>query len=411
MNSLLNKSTGGSFRIDGLPRYVLGEIARAVIEGRSAGQEIIDLSQINPGSGVPGAALDRLVQSALRPHSHQYSSSQGIRKLRETCAEWYERDFGVKLDPGAQIAATMGIKEGLGHLLLATARPGDTVVLPTPSYPVHSAAVSIASAGMVGVSLFDQPLDSLSPTLDENSSGFFERLEQACDRTWPRPHAVIVSFPHNPTAAVVTPGFFERLIRTAERHDIFVIHDFAYADLFLDDYRPPSILSAPGAMERAVEFRSLSKSHGLAGWRIGFCAGNARLIDALKRLKSYLDFGIFQPLQLGAVEAILDQEFVEEVRSNYASRRDVIVGGLREIGWELESPKAGVFVWARLPESLRQHGSLEASRIMLAEAGVAVCPGEGFDPSMQEFVRFSLGVPEAKLRKAVENLARLGELQ
>ncbi len=286
---------------------MLGEIAQAVIRGRSEGREIIDLSQINPGSGVPPAALDRLVQSALRPHSHQYSSSQGIRKLRETCAAWYEKDFSVTLDPATQIAATMGIKEGLGHMLLATARPGDTVVLPTPSYPVHSAAVSIASAGMVGVSLFDKPQDSHSPILDENSSGFFERLEQACERTWPRPHAMILSFPHNPTAAVVSHGFFVRLLEVAQKHDLYLLHDFAYADLYLDSYRPPSLLTIPGALERSVEFRSLSKSHGLAGWRVGFCAGSARLVDALKRLKSYLDFGIFQPLQLGAVEAVLDE--------------------------------------------------------------------------------------------------------
>lgn len=400
-----------SFRIDSLPQYVLGEIARAVIEARSAGRDIIDLSQINPGEGVPRAALDRLVQSALRPHSHQYSSSQGIRRLREAVAEWYLRDFQVELDPGTQVVATMGVKEGLGHLLLATTRPGDTVVVPTPSYPVHSAAVSIASAGMVGVSLFDQGQPSHSQVLDENSEGFFQRLEQACERTWPRPCAVIVSFPHNPTAAVVSEGFFSRLVDAARRHDMFIIHDFAYADLWLDDYRPPSLLSVPGALERAVEFRSLSKSHGLAGWRIGFCVGNTRLVDALKRLKSYLDFGIFQPLQLGAIEALRDEQgFLEEIRSKYRARRDVIAGGLAASGWEVGASRAGVFVWARLPQRLRPLGSLEASRLLLQEAGVAVCPGVGFDPSMQEYVRISLGEPEARLRKALQNIEHSGVL-
>ena len=407
--------TGGSFfRISQLPPYPLGEIAEAVRAAQSAGREIIDLSQINPDLGPPAFAVDKLVQACLQPHNHRYSASQGITKLRLACVDWYKQRFGVDIDPGSEVVVTMGTKEGLSHLLLAVVSPGDSVIVPTPSYPIHVSAVFIAGAGFVGLPIY-QSYDQAARCgyqLSGASDDFFERLERRYQNTWPRPKFLVVSFPHNPTTTVVDRTFFERLVEFALRNRTYLVHDFAYADLCFDGFRAPSILEVPGAKEIAVEYYSFSKGFGMPGWRIGFCVGNPRLVGALKRIKSYLDSGVFQPLQIAAVKllegaATQGLEYLEEVAGVYQARRDVLTAGLLKSGWELTQPRATVFVWARLPEKMRAEGGLVFCRRSLAQADVALCPGVGFDQEAGDYVRFALVEPERKLRTAVERIAGL----
>lgn len=398
------------FRVSQLPPYSLGPIAYAVRDARLAGRDIIDLSQINPDLGPPPQAIDALVQASLQKHNHRYSSSQGITRLRSAAANWYEHRFGVEVDPDKELVVTMGTKEGLTHLLLAMLAPGENVLVPTPSYPVHSSSVCIAGASFVGVPLFEDfsTASDCAYRLSDKSEDFFNRLSLAVERTWPRPKALICSFPHNPTATVVDLSFFERLVAFARAERLSIVHDFAYADVCFDEYRAPSLLEIPGAREIAVECYSLSKGFSMPGWRIGFCIGAPHLVSALKRIKGYVDFGIFQPMQIAAAKLLDDSQQAENVIQEhsalYQARRDVLCEGLQGLGWELSIPKASVFVWARLPENVRKEGSFRISQKLLDEASVAVCPGGGFDPHGDEFIRFAIVEEERLLRQAIASI-------
>ncbi|MFN8389159.1 MAG: aminotransferase class I/II-fold pyridoxal phosphate-dependent enzyme [Bdellovibrionota bacterium] len=400
------QKSSAAFRVNHLPPFLLGELAASVIAARTSGRDVIDLSQLNPSLGPPGAAVEKLVQASLQPHNHKYSSSQGITKLRSSMCQWYERRFEVSLDPEREVVVTMGSKEGLSHLLFAVASPGDAVLLPSPAYPIHVASIALAGANCIAVSLPD--VQSNGGVLTEQSDELFERLTAAYEAAWPRPIMMVLSFPHNPTATVVTLGFFERLVGLAREKGFYLAHDFAYADVCFDGYRTPSILQARGARDVAVEFCSLSKGMSMPGWRIGVCAGNEALVSALKKIKSYLDCGAFQPLQIAAIKAFdsYDQTIHEAV-DIYRARRDVLASGLAQLGFELNVPKGSLFLWARIPEKFRGAGSFAFCRMLLEQANVAACPGSGFDSHADDYVRFALVEPEARLRTAIAKLEQV----
>ncbi len=391
-----------SFPVHQLPPFVLGEIARAVVSARSTGRDIIDFSQLNPSLGAPGAAIETMVQAALQPHNHRYSASQGILKLREAIARYYSRRFGVDLDVEREIAVTLGTKQGLSHLLFATASPEDSIILPTPAYPIHTALVALSGAHSISVPL---PL-SAGDVLTASSEEFFTGIRQACESTWPRPMMCLISFPHNPTGAVADLSFFEKLVDFAKEQGLFLVHDFAYADLAYDGWKTASVLEVSGAKDVAVECFSFSKGLGMPGWRVGACVGNGALVAALKKVKSYLDCGQFQPLQIGAVKALDSSETIfSEAVDVYRARRDVLVSGLNALGFEARSPKGGLFVWARLPQELRAEGSMRISHRLLDEAQVAVCPGLGFDPHFDDYLRFSLMENESRTRTGLSRMS------
>jgi alanine-synthesizing transaminase len=318
-----------------------------------------------------------------------------VPHLRDAICEWYERRYNVKLDPESEAIATIGAKEGLSHLALATIGSGDVVFVPSPAYPIHPYSVIIAGGDLRSI--------PLSPDRD-----FFEDLLAATKLTWPRPKMMILSFPHNPTTRVIDLDFFQKIVDFAREHDILIVHDFAYADLTFDDYQAPSILQVEGARDVAVEFYSLSKSYSMAGWRVGFCVGNQRMVHALTRIKSYLDYGMFQPLQIAAITALRgDQECVREIVETYRDRRDVLCEGLNRIGWEVEKPKATMFVWAKIPEQYQSLGSLEFAMKLIREAKVAVSPGIGFGEYGDEYVRFALVENEHRTRQAIRGLRKI----
>lgn len=383
-----------NFRVHNFPSYELGIIAQEVISARQAGRDIIDLGHFNPDLPPPVAAVNKLVSAALLPHNYRYSASQGISKLRHTFATWYQKRFGVELDPEREVAVTLGTKEGLAHMLLATLSPGDAVILPTPAYPIHRAAISIAGAVAMPV--------ALAP------NEFFERLAITISQSSPRPKMLVLSFPHNPTTQTVQPEFFERVVAFAAEHELMIVHDFAYAECAFDDYRAPSFLQASGAKEWGVEFYSLSKGFSLPGWRLGFCVGNELMIGALKKIKSNLDSGAFQPLQIAAI-SVLEQwrPIVEETVTIYRSRRDALVDGLNEIDWSTTAPQATPFVWTKVPPVLAKQSGFQLAHQLLSECNVAVCPGVGFDPSAEGYVRFSLAEPENRIRQAVRAIGEL----
>ena len=390
-----------SFRISSLKPYLLGEIAQAVLEARQQDRDIIDLSQVNPQLGAPAQAVEKLVQAALRPNNHRYSSSQGIRKLRQAIADWYAKRFNVELDADREVIATMGCKEGVVHLLLALLQSGDTVVVPSPSYPVHTAQISLIGANVINLPLFTD-LREASYQLTEDSDDFFMRFESLVEKTWPRPKLMLMNFPHNPTTTIVNLGFFERLVELAKKYQILLAHDFSYADLCFDTYKAPSLLEVRGAKDCAVEFYSLSKGFGMPGWRVGFCLGNEQLITALKRVKSYLDFGIFQPLQIASIEVLNQAEqILTEVRSVYQSRRDILVNGLKNSSLKVHQSKASLLLWAQLEQ---EQESLSYAKELLEKADVAVCPGAGFDDQAKDFIRLSLVENEKRLQQAVERI-------
>jgi alanine-synthesizing transaminase len=383
-------------RIDRLPPYVFSIVNEMSIEARRRGEDIIDLGMGNPDLATPSLIVDKLAEAARNPKNHRYSASRGITKLRHAVASWYERRYGVTIDPEREALVTIGAKEGLAHLMWVLVRSGDTVLVPEPAYPIHQFSAVFAGAEVTSV--------HLTPETDD----FFVELQDAFERTWPRPRAILVSFPHNPTGFCVELEFFERLVAFARERDVFVAHDFAYADIAFDGYRPPSILQVPGARDVAVEFVSLSKSHSMAGWRLGFCAGNAQAIGGLQRLKSYLDYGVFQPIQIAGIIALNECDDVPpRISEVYRRRRDVLCEGLGRAGWPVEKPKATMFVWARIPDSYRPLGSLEFSKLLLREAQVAVSPGVGFGRSGDAFVRFALVENEARIRQAVRGIKRM----
>jgi alanine-synthesizing transaminase len=380
-------------RIDRLPPYVFTIVNDMKTEARRRGEDVIDLGMGNPDLPTPEPIVDKLTQAAQSPRNHRYSASRGITKLRHALGAWYDRRFDVPIDPEREALVTIGAKEGLAHLMWVLVRSGDTALVPEPSYPIHQFAAVFAGAEVNSVHL------------SHDTGDFFAELEETYHRTWPRPRVILVSFPHNPTGHCVDLDFFERLVAFARAHDTFVVHDFAYAEIAFDGYRPPSILQVQGAKDVAVEFVSLSKSHSMAGWRLGFAAGNAEAIAGLQRLKSYLDYGVFQPIQIAAIIALNDcDEVPPQVALVYQRRRDVLCDGLARVGWQVHRPRGTMFVWAPIPEGFRHLGSLEFSKLLLSEGKVAVSPGVGFGVSGDGFVRFALVENEARIRQAVRGI-------
>ena len=359
---------------------------------RRRGEDIIDMSMGNPDGSTPAPIVEKLVEVAKRPDTHGYSASKGIPRLRRAIARWYQTRYGVELDPDNEAIVTIGSKEGLAHLMLATLDRGDTVLVPNPSYPIHIYGAVIAGADIRSV--------RMSPGVD-----FFVELERAIRESYPKPKMMIFGFPSNPTAQCVELDFFERVIKLAKEQDILVVHDLAYADIVFDGWKAPSIMQVPGAREVAVEFFTLSKSYNMAGWRIGFMVGNKELVAALARIKSYHDYGSFTPVQVAAIAALEgDQGCVREICAKYQSRRDVLVKGLHEAGWQVDVPKASMYVWAPIPQPYRHLGSLEFSKQLLAKAKVCVSPGIGFGEYGDDYVRFALIENEARIRQAIRGI-------
>ncbi|MEJ5348464.1 MAG: alanine transaminase [Desulfosoma sp.] len=381
-------------RMRRLPPYVFAQVNALKMERRRAGEDIIDLGMGNPDLPTPQHIVDKLVEAAQKPHNHRYSASRGITKLRHAIVDWYKRRYDVDLDPETEAVVTIGAKEGLSHLVLALVNPGDVVFSPNPTYPIHPYSVVIAGGDLRSI--------PIAPDRD-----FFEDLQIAAKQTWPRPKMLIISFPHNPTTAVVDLPFFEKVVAFAKDHHLMVIHDLAYADLVFDGYKAPSILQVPDAKDVAVEFFSMSKSYSMAGWRVGFCVGNREMVGALTRLKSYLDYGIFQPIQIAAIIALNgDQSCVQEIVDVYRSRRDVLVDGLRRIGWRMPKPKGTMFVWAPIPERFRSMGSVEFSKFLIEKAKVAVSPGLGFGEYGDDHVRFALVENEMRIKQAIRGIRK-----
>jgi alanine-synthesizing transaminase len=382
-------------RIKRLPPYVfniVGDLKRAA---RARGEDIIDFGMGNPDQPTPRHIVDKLVEVAQRDDTHRYSVSKGIPRLRRAICTWYRRRYDVDLDMDSEAIVTIGSKEGLAHLALATLGPGDVVLVPNPAYPIHPYSVVIAGADVRHVPLV--------PGVD-----FFAELERAIRETWPRPKMLLLSFPANPTTQCVELDFFERVVALAREYELWVVHDLAYADLVFDGYRAPSILQVPGAKDCAVEFFTLSKSYNMPGWRVGFMVGNPKLVYALGRMKSYLDYGTFTPIQVAAIAALEGpQDCVAEICEMYRHRRDVLCDGLNAMGWALQKPKATMFVWAPVPEPFRHLGSLEFSKLLLSEAKVAVSPGIGFGDYGDDHVRFGLIENEHRTRQALRGIKRL----
>ncbi len=379
-------------RIKRLPPYVFNIVNELKAAARARGEDIIDFGMGNPDQPTPKHIVDKLVEVAQRPDTHRYSLSRGIPRLRRAICNWYQGRYGVELDPESEAIVTIGSKEGLAHLALATVGPGDAVLVPSPAYPIHPYGFIIAGADIRHVPLV--------PDVD-----FFEELEKAIKDSWPRPKMLVLNFPGNPTTECVELEFFEKVVEICREHEIWVIHDLAYADIVFDGYKAPSILQVPGAKDLAVEFYSLSKSYNMPGWRVGFMCGNPELVAALARMKSYLDYGMFTPIQVAAITALEGpQDCVREISDMYRSRRDVLCDGLNAIGWEIEKPKATMFVWAPIPEPYRAMGSLEFSKLLLKEAKVAVSPGIGFGEYGDDHVRFGLIENEHRTRQAIRGI-------
>jgi alanine-synthesizing transaminase len=381
-------------RIKRLPPYVFAIVNELKVKARAAGEDIIDFGMGNPDLATPPHIVDKLCEAARNPRNHRYSASKGITRLRGAICDWYRRRYAVELDPESEAIATMGAKEGLSHLALAITEPGDVALVPNPTYPIHAYSVIIAGGDVRHV--------RLGPEED-----FFANLMAAFRESWPQPKLLILSFPHNPTTAVADLDFFAKVVAFARDHDCVVVHDLAYADLVFDGYTAPSILQVPGAKEIAVEFFTLSKSYNMPGWRVGFAVGNRRMIAALTRIKSYLDYGMFQPVQIASIIALNGpQECVGEIVETYRSRRDVLCEGLSRVGWKVEKPRGTMFVWARIPDQFRAMGSLEFSKFLLERAKVAVSPGIGFGQYGDDHVRFALVENEQRTRQAIQGIKR-----
>ena len=376
-------------RIDQLPPYAFAEIDRLKLELRRAGEDVVDLGFGNPDVPSPAVAVAKLQEAAGKPRNHRYSASRGIPRLRAAICELYRREFGIELDPETQAITTIGAKEGLAHLMWVLAAPGDTVAVPTPTYPIHRYAPVLAGAEVV----------------DFDVCGGLEAVREVVERAAPR--VLVLSYPHNPTTETVEPGFFEAVVELARERELLVVHDFAYADLAFDGYRPPSILAVPGATDVCVELYTLTKSFSMAGWRVGFLLGKSEVVAALARLKSYLDYGTFQPIQIAAIVAMSDApDYPREVCEVYRSRRDALCDGLARIGWPVERPRGTMFVWAELPEPYRALGSHEFALRLAREAKVAVSPGAGFGPGGDGHVRFALVENEQRILQAVRSIRR-----
>jgi len=382
-------------RIERLPPYVFNIIGELKQAARARGEDIIDFGMGNPDQATPEHIVDKLKETVDRGDTHRYSQSKGIPRLRRAMTNWYQSRYDVTLDPETEAIVTLGSKEGLAHLALATTSVGDAILVPNPSYPIHPYGFVISGADLRHVPMTDE--------ID-----FFDELDRAIKTSYPKPKMLVLNFPSNPTGHCVELDFFEKVVAIAREHNIWVVHDLAYADLVYDGYVAPSILQVPGARDVAVEFFTLSKSYNMPGWRVGFCCGNSQLIAALARIKSYLDYGIFTPIQVAAISALeSDQSCVSEIRDMYQSRRDILCEGLNQAGWAVTPPKATMFVWAKIPEPFASMGSLEFSKLLLNEAEVAVSPGVGFGEYGEGYVRFGLIENEHRTRQAIRGIKRV----
>ena len=379
-------------RINRLPPYVFAEVDELKINARRSGEDIIDFGMGNPDLPTPPHIVEKLIEAASNPRNHRYSASRGITRLRSAISDWYARRYDVEIDSEEEAIVTIGVKEGISHLALAITNPGDLVMVPSPTYPIHTYALVIANGNVVQVPL----------SLGDD---FFSNMEDVIKPLWPRPKILLLSFPHNPTTVCVDLDFFEKVIGFAKDHNLIVIHDFAYADLGFDGYKPPSMLQIPGAKDIGVEFFSMSKSYSMPGWRMGFAVGNKDLIYALRRIKSYLDYGAFQPIQIASIIALnSSQDCVDEIRDTYQQRRDVLCEGLGRIGWPVEKPKGTMFLWAKIPDRFNDMRSMEFSKHLLKECKVAVAPGIGFGELGDNFVRFAMVENEHRTRQALKSL-------
>ncbi len=384
------------YRIKRLPPYVFNIVNEQKHQARVKGEDIVDFGMGNPDLPTPEHIVDKLVSAVRDPRNHRYSVSRGIEKLRTAMADWYDRRYNVSLDPESEVVATIGSKEGISHLILAATAPGDVVIVPDPCYPIHFYSAVIANADVRSVSVMG----------DEDE--FLERIERAVKGVWPRPKMLILNYPNNPTTSTVELGFFEKVVALAREYELLVVHDLAYADLVFDGYKAPSILEVPGAKDMCVEIFTLSKSYNMPGWRVGFVVGNPKLVGALIRIKSYLDYGMFQPIQIASIIALNGpDECVKDTVDTYRNRRDVLVEGMNRIGWKVESPKATMFLWAPIPEKYLDMGSLDFSLMVLEKTKVAVAPGIGFGEGGDGFVRFALVENEHRTRQAIRSLRTL----
>jgi alanine-synthesizing transaminase len=381
-------------RIKQLPPYIFNIVNQLKIEARARGEDIVDLGMGNPDLPTPPHIVAKLCEAAQNPRNHRYSVSRGLSKLRIAISDWYKRRYQVEVDPETQVIATLGAKEGIAHLVLALLEPGAVVLVPTPTYPIHHYSVVIAGGTIKRI--------RIGPDED-----FLHNLRSCIKESWPPPKLLILSFPHNPTTSCVDLSFFKHVVSVAREHQLLVIHDFAYADLTFDGYLAPSLLAVDGATELGVEFFTLSKSYSMAGWRVSFAVGSAPLISALARVKSYLDYGIFQPIQIAAIDALNGpQECVQQTVATYRSRRDVLVEGLNRLGWTVDTPQGTMFVWARIPPPYQAMGSLEFAKFLLQKAKVAVAPGIGFGDYGDEHVRFALVENAHRIRQALQGIKR-----
>lgn len=381
-------------RIDRFPPYVFAVVNEMKAAARRAGEDIIDLGMGNPDIATPDAIVDKLVEAAHNPKNHRYSASRGLPKLRQAIVDWYDRSYGVSLDPETEAIATIGAKEGLSHLMWVLLGPGDTCLVPEPTYPIHTYAPMLAGANVQRVPL----------SIDAD---FFANLTKAFDSTSPAPRVILVSFPHNPTTATVGLDFFEALVDFAKHKEALIVHDLAYADLVFDEERAPSLLQVKGAKDVGVEFFSMSKSYSMAGWRLAFMCGNPEVVKALGSLKSYLDYGVFQPVQIAGIIALNEvTEAPKQIRETYLARRDALVSGLERAGWEIPSPPATMFAWAPIPEKFAHLGSLEFAKFLISEAKVAVSPGIGFGRAGDSHVRFALVENEHRIKQAARGIKK-----
>jgi alanine-synthesizing transaminase len=381
-------------RITGLPPYVFTIIDGLKIDARRAGFDVIDLGFGNPDLPSPAVAVDKLCEAAHNTRNHRYSASRGIPKLRLALADLYQRRFGVSLDPEREVISTIGAKEGYSHVMWVLLGPGDAALVPSPSYPIH-----IFGPLFAGASAREIPMST--------DGNFIERVHEAYEYSWPKPRVIVLSFPHNPTTATVDLEFFQQVVDFAREHEVMVVHDNAYAELGYDGFEPPSILQAEGAKACAVELYSMTKAFSMAGWRVGFLVGNADVVQALARLKSYLDYGTFQPIQIAATVTLNEAaDTPNEVREVYQRRRDVLIDGLHRIGWDVPRPKGTMFAWAPIPEPYRDMGSVEFASMLVREAQVALSPGVGFGPGGEGYVRFALIENEQRTQQAIRNLRR-----
>ena len=376
-----------------LPPYIFAQINSLKYEARSRGEDIIDFGMGNPDQATPEPIVNKLIETVQNPATHRYSQSAGLPKLRQAIKDWYARKYDVELDQEKEIVTCMGSKEGIAHLSLATLSADDTVVVQSPTYPIHSYGVVIAGAHLKSV------------TLKEDLDSFLSDIEESILNAPKKPKMVIINFPSNPTTQSVTIDFFKRIVEIGKKYDIWIIHDLAYADIAFDGYKAPSILEVEGAKDIAVEFFTLSKSYNMPGWRVGFCCGNSDLVQALTKIKSYLDYGTFTPIQVAAIKAINDcDNEVASICSMYESRRNELCDGLNRIGWDVKKPLATMFVWAKIPDKYLKLGSLEFSKLLIEHAQVAVSPGAGFGEDGDEYVRFSLIENEHRTRQAVRGI-------